>query len=52
MADLTIATLKKLIERLPDNAMLMVRTLQETVEVGLIAYTADNELIFLPAPEV
>jgi hypothetical protein len=56
MADLTIATLQKLIHELPTNTKLMVRlvngTSAETVEVGLIAYTADSELIFLAAPDV
>ena len=56
MADLTVAVLKKLTHELPDNAILTVRIKTngefETVPVGLIAYTQDNELIFLPEPDV
>jgi hypothetical protein len=52
MADLTIKYLKDLIDNLPDNAMLKVRVPSnggwESVEVELIAYTNDNELLFLP----
>ncbi len=56
MADLTVRTLKDLTEKLPDNCILTCRIKTngefETVPVGLIAYTQDNELIFLPEPDV
>ena len=56
MADLTVRTLKDLTEKLPDNCILTCRIKTNgefgTVPVGLIAYTQDNELIFLPEPDV
>jgi len=56
MADLTVKVLKDLIANIPDNALLTIRQINggepETVQVGLVAYTEDNEVIFLAAPDV
>ena len=56
MADLTIAILRQLIHHLPDNTLLKIRYPDNgeftTEECGLIGYTVDNELIFLPKPEL
>jgi hypothetical protein len=56
MADLTVRALKNVIEKLPDNTLLKIRQQNgeefASVEVGLIAYTSDNELLFLAEPDV
>jgi hypothetical protein len=57
MADLTVDTIRKLTENMPLNAKLMIRQetspgVFESVEVGLIAYSQDNEFLFLAAPDV